>query len=189
MTVSNLRADISVQNKPLKEVVLSVQQQTGYRVELTSIDESFLVSGEYNNVGVEKIFTRLLKGYNVAVAINQFNRSIFVISLGSKIQRAKNSNVPEVASSKMPEGQDSEKALSPVGEIEAESSDKSYSDLSLEPAGLSSKNIQILHTQQVDELRRRQGDPDYVDPLTGLTSAELGKMHKKQIMELDQAVK
>ena len=97
-TSGKLHADISVKNRPLKEVVNSVQEQTGYRIELKSIDESFLVTGQYSNVAVEKIFTHLLKGHNISIAINTPDKLISVISLGGKIQRAKNTQEHRVDS-------------------------------------------------------------------------------------------
>ena len=98
----NLKADISVKDRPLKEVVNLVQEQTGYKVELKSIDESFLVTGKYNNTAVEKIFIHLLKGHNISVTINTTDKLISVISLGGKKQIASDSqkleSSPSVAS-------------------------------------------------------------------------------------------
>lgn len=182
-TFGDLRADISVKSRPFKEVVRLVQEQTGYKVELESIDGSFPVSGEYNNVAVEKIFTRLLKGYNVSVAINHQNKLISVISLGDKIQLTKGSKIPEIGSPVAAEVKDPDLVLPPSIEIDASSSGKLASDPSLEITGLSSQNIRALHTQQAKEFDQKQNEPKTVDLLTGLSSAELEQMHEKQISD------
>ena len=91
----DLNVDISVKSRPLKEVVNLVQKQTGYTVELKSIDESFPVTGSYSDTEVEKIFTHLLKGYNISVAISTPDKLISVISLGGKIQRAGEPQEPQ----------------------------------------------------------------------------------------------
>lgn len=52
----DLNVDISVKSRPLKEVVNLVQKQTGYTVELKSIDESFPVTGNYSDTEVENIY-------------------------------------------------------------------------------------------------------------------------------------
>jgi len=187
--LSDVRANISVKSRPLAEVVLLVQEQTGYKVEIESIDGSFLVTGEYHSVAVEKIFTRLLKGYNVSVAINHLNKSISVISLGDKIQLAKGSKIPGIGSPVAAEVKEPESVLPPAVAVDSSSSDKIVSDLTLELTGLSSQDIQVLHTQQAKEFEQRQHIPATVDPLTGLSSAELEQMHKQQIKELNQPVK
>jgi hypothetical protein len=185
----NVQADISVKKRPLKEVVNSVHEQTGYRIELKSIDESFLVTGQYSNVAVEKIFTHLLKGHNISIAINTPDKLISVISLGGKIQRAKNSqeldSIPSVAiDTPTPE------SIPPaVIEADAIALEKSVNDQSLELTGLSNQDVQSLHAQQAREFEQQHNDANAVDPLTGLPTTELEDMHKKQIMESNQAVK
>lgn len=189
MTGGDLRVEISVKNRPLKEVVHLVQKQTGYKVELKFIDESFLVSGEYSNVNVEKIFTRLLKGYNVSVAINNLDKSISVISLGDKVQLSNGSKIAATASPIAAEINDPETIFPPVAEVDPASSDKPPTDPLLMLTGLSSKNTEALHVQQEKELQLKHNDPTTVDPLTGLSFAELEEMHEKQAKELNQPVK
>lgn len=185
----DLNVDISVKSRPLKEVVNLVQEQTGYRVDLKSIDVSFPVTGSYSDTGVEKIFTHLLKGYNISVAINSPDKLISVISLGGKIQRA---GGPQELQSTQPvsSGVKEAEAILPVPpEQESISVNESVSDQSLELTGLSAQAVQELHAQQAHEFQQQQNDPGAVDPFTGLTPAALETMHAKQIMELDQVVK
>ena len=175
-TTDSLSADISVKNRPLNEVVKTVQEQTGYKVKLKSIDESFLVTGQYRNTAVEKIFTHLLKGHNISVTINATDKLISVISLGGKIQLAKYSKELE--------------SISPAAaDVDSNQSDKIASDESLDKdplTGLSTQEVQELHARQVSEFERQQNDPNAVDPLTGLTLSAQEDMHKKQIMESNQ---
>lgn len=185
----NLEADISVKDRPLKEVVNLVQEQTGYKVKLKSIDESFLVTGRYNNIAVEKIFTHLLKGYNISIAINQADKLISVISLGGKIQIAESTqdvnSTPSTAT-----GAPEPESLPPVlSDADVTSLDKVDSDQSLELTGLSNQIVQNLHTQQTREFEQQQSDPNVVDPLTGLTLTALEDMHKKQIMKSNLEIK
>lgn len=175
-TAGSLNANISVKSKPLKEVVTLVQEQTGYKVELRSIDESFLVSGQYRNTAVEKIFTHLLKGHNISVTINTTGKLISVISLGGRIQHAKDSKKLESIPSVLPD-------------VDSSSSDKVASDGSLDKdplIGLSTQDVQELHAQQAREFEQQQNAPDAVAPFTGLTLTALEDMHKKQILEFNQ---
>ena len=185
----DLNVDISVKSRPLKEVVNLVQEQTGYTVELKSIDESFPVTGSYSDTEVEKIFTRLLKGYNISVAISTPDKLISVISLGGKIERAGGSQEPQ-STRPVSSGDKEAEAIPPVSsETESISVNESVPDQTLELTGLSDQAVQELHVQQVHEFQQQQNDPNAVDPFTGLTPAALENMHKKQIMESNQVVK
>lgn len=182
----DLNVDISVKSRPLKEVVNLVQEQTGYTIELKSIDESFPVTGTYSDTEAQEIFTHLLKGYNVSVEISHPDKLISVISLGGKIQLPNGSKTAETALPITADFKDQNSAIPPVVEVDAASSDKSASNVSLELTGLSNQNIQALHTQQAREVERKRHDPNAVDPLTGLSSVELEEMHKKQVIEFDK---
>lgn len=179
----DLNVDISVKSRPLKEVVNLVQEQTGYTVELKSIDELFPVTGSYSDTEVEKIFTHLLKGYNISVAINTPDKLISVMSLGGKIQRAEGTQ--ELQLTRPVASRDEEAEATPS----ASSTNEAGFDQSMELTGLSDQAIQELHAQQVHEFQQQQSDPNAVDPFTGLTPAALDNMHKQQIMELGQVGK
>jgi hypothetical protein len=175
----SLNADISVKTRPLKEVVDLIQEQTGYKVQLKSIDESFLVTGQYHNTAVETIFTRLLKGYNISVTTNTADKLISVISLGGKIQVAKNSK-------------ESETDQNVAADVDSSLPDKVAPAESAEIAPLPvlpNKDIEKLQAQQVKEFERQQNDPNTVDPITGMTLSALEDLQKKQIMESNKDVK
>lgn len=188
-TSGDLNADISVKNRPLKEVVNLIQEQTGYKVELKSVDESFLVTGKYDNVAADKILTHLLKGHNISVVINPTDKLISLISLGDKTQRNKDTqdiesmqlapqdNIEPESNSSVPSGADS----ATVTEFASEQSP--------EPADISDQNIQELQAQQARDLDRQQANPNDVDPLTGMTHRALEDMHNKQIVESNKIIK
>lgn len=184
-TSVDVQADISVKSRPLKEVVNIVQEQTGYRVELKSIDESFLVTGKYSKVAVEKIFTHLLKGYNISVAINPTNKLISVISLGGKIELAKNTKNIEL----VPPAAAEVTAPESLPPVLPDTDIDTASDQSLELTGLSNQDLQKLHTQQARDFDQHQNDPKAIDPFTGMTMAALEDMQKKQLMEPNQTIK
>jgi hypothetical protein len=185
----NLEADISVKDRPLKEVVNLVQEQTGYRIELKSIDESFPVTGSYSDTEVEKIFIHLLKGHNISVTINTTDKLISVISLGGKKQIANDSQKLETIPPVAAEVKEPEPIPSVASEVNSISLTKSASDQTLELTGLSNQEVQDLQTQQAKEFEQQQSDPNTVDPLTGLTLTALEDMHKTQIMESNQKIK
>ena len=170
-------ADISIKNQPLNEVVKLIKEQSGYRVKLIDIDGSLLVKGEYRNAAVEKIFTHLLKGHNVAVAIDPIYKLISVISLGDKIKRVEEAgdseSIPPVSVT------EDTGALGPIVTSEPPRKDPL--------TGLTLEEMQELHAQQVREIEQQLNEPDAVDPWSGLTRSALADMHRKQVQEADNS--
>jgi len=186
-TSGGLHADISVKSRPLKEVVNSVHEQTGYRVELKSIDELFLVTGKYSNTEVEKIFTHLLKGHNISIAINTPDKLISVISLGGKIQCVKDSQELDSISSVAIDTPAPDSFPPAAVNVDAITMEKSVNDQLLKLTGLPNQDVQALHAQQLREIAQQHNDLNAIDRLTGLSTTELENMHEKQIMESNQA--
>lgn len=175
----SLNADISVKNRPLNEVVNLVQEQTGYKIKLESIDESLLVTGQFRKAAVETIFTRLLKGYNISVTTDTTDKLISVISLGGKIQVAKGSK--ELKST-----------VNIASDMDANASDDVASAELPDMASfvdLTDPDIQKLQVQQTKELEQQQNNPNTVDPLTGMTLSALNDLLKKQNIDLNQDIK
>lgn len=177
-------ANIYVNSRPIKEVARLISEQTGYKVELKAIDEAFLVTGQYHKVAVEKIFTHLLKRYNISVAINPTNKIISVESLGGKIKLANNAQNFEPSSPALVSTTEAE-PLPPVIEVK---DDANNSDPSLELAGVSRDDLEMLHAQQTKDFMQQQSDSKTIDPFTGLTIAALQDMQKNRIWNRNKDV-
>ena len=188
-TTGDLNADISVKGRPLKEVVNLVQEQTGYRVELQSIDDSVLVTGNFRQVAVDKIFTHLLKGYNISVATNPTEKLISLISLGRNIQLADNAQYIESVPLEATDVAEPESDSSTQSDGDTASIAEVASEQSPEPADLSDQDVQKLHAQQMREFEQQQNNPGAIDSLTGMAPKALEDMHNKQIRESNLSVK
>jgi len=159
-----LNVNISVHRKPLREVISQVEKQTKYRITLKSINDSVVVSGQYQNTAVDKLFTRLLKGYNTSIEIDEKDKLITIVSLERKNNQTQGAQLSGQAPSK-------------TVEIDSASPGKTV---------FSEPSLEEMRNHQADEIEQQQSDSDTVDQFTGLTLSELEGMHDKQILELNE---
>jgi hypothetical protein len=162
---------LSVENKPIGEVLPLIEKKIGYKVELVGIDEEFPVSGIFTAVEVEKIFNRLFRGYNIAVSRDDGNKAIVVTSLGEKIVNKTKPPVQTVA----PAVSQADTPPAPGG------GNVATDDSDIDPfTGMSSKEIKELHARQSLLIEEELNNPDTLDPHTGMTLGEIRALHEKQ---------
>jgi hypothetical protein len=162
---------LSVENKPIGEVLPLIEKKTGYKVELVGIDEEFQVTGIFSAVEVERIFSRLFRGYNIAVTRDDGSKAIVITSLGEKIVNNAKPPVQAVAPAV------SKADTQPLPETPRLSMDNSDVDPF---TGMSSKEVKDLHARQSVLIEKELNNPDTLDPHTGMTLAEIRALHERQ---------
>lgn len=174
---TDLIVDIYIKSKPLKNVVALIQRQTGYKVELNSIDESLIVTGQYTNIEVDDIFFNLLKEHNISVIINPTNKLISVISLGGKIQVGNSAKTTESPPAVTANFSKHELVPTVIADSTATPSDDQFIE-SPEITSLSNQDILKMHYEQMREFEREQNGPVTIDTFTGMKSVQLQKEEK-----------
>lgn len=153
--------DISAKNEPISEVLKQIRAQTGYEVEIDSIDKSQRVSGIYRNISTENVLTSILSQYNIAVTVDQNKKVLTATLLGVKDGQ----KTPESAVN-------TSDRVTDAG-LEVDNEHDLQHDTSV-------PTIDAMSSQQVSEI-----DTQHIDPFTNLPFDEIEAMHAEQVKEFE----
>ncbi|MGB5232342.1 MAG: hypothetical protein WBN83_12540 [Desulfoprunum sp.] len=171
-------------NIPMKDAIVSIEKNIGYKIILQSFDLSIPVSGEFVEKDINAVFTSLLKRYNLVVLIDNEKRIVQIKSLGKKGKNHELVN-ETVDATAFPEndGVESSEITNPQKEqggepiILEDGADIADRDPF---TGKTEDEIIKLHGDQNLEIEQEVANPNTIEPFTGMTNAEIADLHHKQ---------
>ena len=174
---------LTIENITIHQAVSLLEEKTGFRIELKSINANERISGQFIETDIETICTSLLRQYNLITIIDTDQRLITVTSIGPKtrnkdLAHSVNDGLPAEVSEHISQKESQGNAL-PIG-IDAES------DQPNALAPMTNAELAALHQEQLAEIARDQQNPEKVVPFTDMTNAELNALHQEQNAEIEK---
>lgn len=181
-STTNPKITLTLQGTPLKNVVDSVSQQTGYTIH---VEESLLgmqVTGNYKEMDITQFFQRIFRGQNLSLLFNDKEKNCVVRTFGKKEGKFYTAG----------KGGDQVDpligmTLSEIKESEDEQR-QAFLEYSQDPdavdplTGLKLVDISAAQEEQRNAFIEASNNADAVDPLIGKTQGEIKNSQEQQRM-------
>ncbi len=172
---------MSLDQTKFADAVIFVSKQTGMAVKYDDSWADREVSGEFQNVSLDMVFHRILKGENIIVTSNGANDQVTIEYFGGKSKKMVVTNWSG--------GKVEDSAIDPVtgktmfelAEISKLQGQRRLERLgnpdSIDPmTGKTRREIDEILMSQKDNYEKRHSDPGSIDSFTGMTYVELDQI-------------
>lgn len=167
---------VTLENISISKAAVLIGEQTGYRISLDGLAPDLPVTGRFSESDLTTVFTNLLRDYNLGILVDHSKRQVVVQSLGKKLP-SRPQDTDDIHSAQTTSSENSQQDVAAQNVANFENSPDNKRDPF---TGQSYSEIVTLHHQQEAEIERDQQNPEAVEPLSGMTNAEIWALHEMQ---------